>query len=60
MKKSSILLERTAGNNAVITTVGDWEVESAFMGPMRLALTATLARQEGAWRLLSLSLGPLE
>ena len=60
MKKSPILLERTAGNNAVITTVGDWEVESAFMGPMRLALTATLARQDGAWRLVSLSLGPLE
>lgn len=58
MKKSSLLPSHTVGTSRVATAIGSWEVDSSFMGPMRLGTTATLINHGGSWKLLTLSVGP--
>lgn len=45
-----------AGDLAAVD--GTWEVETAFTGPLRLAMGATLLRQGESWKISTLSLGP--
>jgi hypothetical protein len=45
-----------AGDLAAVD--GTWEVETAFTGPLRLAMGATLLRQGELWEMVTLSLGP--
>lgn len=58
MKKSSFLLSRMVGAGGVATAMGTWEVDSSFAGPMKLGATATLIKDGGEWKLMTLSLGP--
>jgi len=58
MKKSSLSITHSAGAGGVATAVGSWEVDSSFMGPMRLGTTATLINDSGRWKLATLSVGP--
>ncbi len=58
VKRSALSITHMIEAGDVAAIDGTWEVETAFTGPLRLAMGATLLRQGELWRIVTLSLGP--